>query len=75
MDMGRSSLRWDLLAPDGMLIILRAKNMTPRVIAHRSQQTISPVKKARSATIFKKRDLAAKDPIYIEMRKSWRASE
>ena len=32
--------------------------------------------KARSATIFKaKRDLAAKDPIYVEMRKEWRASE
>jgi len=32
--------------------------------------------KARSATIFKtKRDLAAKDPIYLEMRKAWRASE
>ena len=32
--------------------------------------------KARSATIFKeKRDLAAKDPIYVEMRKAWRASE
>ena len=32
--------------------------------------------KARSATIFKeKRDLAAKDPIYMEMRKEWRAAE
>ena len=32
--------------------------------------------KARSARIFKaKRDLAAKDPIYVEMRKEWRAAE
>ena len=32
--------------------------------------------KGRSATIFKeKRDLQAKDPIYVEMRKAWRASE
>ena len=32
--------------------------------------------KARSASIFKeKRDLAAKDPIYVEMRKEWRSKE
>jgi hypothetical protein len=32
--------------------------------------------KAKSATIFKHfRDLAAKDPEYVRMRKSWRAAE
>ena len=32
--------------------------------------------KARAATIFKHfRDLAAKDPKYVKMRKEWRASE
>ena len=55
-----SSLRWDLLAPDGMLIILRGKNTTPRVISLPSQQVMPPVKSARSARIFKeKRDLAS----------------
>ena len=45
-------------------------NCTPQSADHLTCE------KARSATIFKKkRDLAAKDPIYIEMRKSWRASE
>lgn len=32
--------------------------------------------KARAAQVFKHvRDLAAKDPIYVKMRKEWRASE
>jgi hypothetical protein len=32
--------------------------------------------KAKSAKVFKeKRDLAAKDPIYVEMRKQWRKAE
>ena len=51
-----SSLRWDLLAPDGMLIILRGKNMTPRVIAHHSQQNGATVKKLGPQRSSKKRE-------------------
>ena len=36
----------------------------------------STSEKAKSAKVFKeKRDLAAKDPIYVEMRKQWRKAE
>ena len=51
-----SSLRWDLLAPDGMLIILRGKNMTPRVIAHHSQQNGATVKELGPQRSSKKRE-------------------
>ena len=45
-------------------------NITPQSASH------ATCEKARSARIFKeKRDLAAKDPIYVEMRKEWRAAE
>ena len=45
-------------------------NITPQSTEH------ATCEKARSARIFKeKRDLAAKDPIYVEMRKEWRAAE
>ena len=70
-----SFLRWDLLAPVGMQIILVERNTLEMVPYHQSPTALH-CEKSRSANVFKRmRDKAAYDEKYVIMRKEWRASE
>ena len=70
-----SFLKWDLLAPAGMQIILVGKSTLEMVPYHHSRQPHYTVKSPVLQAFSKEIDKAAYDETYQTMRKEWRASE
>ena len=69
-----SFLKWDLLAPAGMQIILVGKYARDGSVSPQSPTALH-CEKSRSANVFKKMRDKAYDETYQTMRKEWRASE
>ena len=63
-------MRWDLLAPVGMQIILVGRSTLAMVPYHRSRQPHYTVKSPALQLFQKVRDKAAYDEKYVTMRKN-----